>query len=535
MTLDKIPFRTCQRHPGDRLRRPHRPELGPAQLGGVAERVGDIRRAEPGEQVDPRQRRAMNGMDVQRHPDPPARHDTLALVPDLTASAALPGVLDLGLDGLRPFDCFTSPEAWPRLVRALAGRPFLRSEGMAIVPGPPHLASGPLLAGFRDTVARFDRFYRAVIAAYYAGGTELVPDPMFARMLDAERAIELALPLTRLDLVITEDGTLRAIELNSVGVCTHHIRTAAYLGRELARLGWADDARRLAWFYDEMVASIRRAYLRRAAEPVAAPRIAVLYTSDMFRASRVLWRDAFTRRGFAFVACHADELELGPGGVRARGAPVDVVWSDYLFFFGYQQRRYAETRFPSRFGDFSRAQAEAVRILDHPDWPGLIADGRVVCVSPAQAYLAWSKHLLSWIHRGDRPVPEADRAWLADHVARTWSASERIGGALALDEAVRRRDELLIKPCSYGGSHGVLPGCEASAADWARRLDEIWTDPAWVVQAFHPPRRTADGQFLSLGLYSYGGRLGGITLRTGPSRNVSARDSVFIPAVADDV
>jgi hypothetical protein len=55
-----------------------------------------------------------------------------------------------------------------------------------------------------------------------------------------------------------------------------------------------------------------------------------------------------------------------------------------------------------------------------------------------------------------------------------------------------------------------------------------------VVQDFHPPRRTSDGQFLSLGLYSYGGQLGGITLRAGGSRNVSARDSVFIPAVAED-
>lgn len=457
-------------------------------------------------------------------------------VPDVTASATQRDLLDLGVEGLRPFETFTrDAEAWPRLARAVAGRPFLRSEGMAIVPGAPHLASGPLLARFREVVARFDRFYRAVIAAYHDGHrAELLPDPMLEAQLDAERGLDLPLPLTRLDLVLTEDGELRVIELNSVGVCTHHVRTAIYLGREMARLGWTDDAARLAWFYDEMVGSIRRAYERRCPAPVVAPRLAVLYTSDMFRVSRVLWRDAFTRRGWRFVACHADELEIRPDGVRARGEPVDVVWSDYLVFFGYQQRRYAETRFPSRMGDFSAAQAETARILSHPDWLRLIADGRVVCVSPAQAYVAWSKHLLSWIHRGDRPIPEADRAWLGDHVARTWSASERTGGALTASEAVRRRDELLIKPCSYGGSHGVLPGCECAAGEWARRIDEIWTDPAWVVQAFHPPRRTAGGQFLSLGLYNYGGRLGGITLRAGGSRNVSARDSVFLPAVADD-
>jgi glutathionylspermidine synthase len=103
-----------------------------------------------------------------------------------------------------------------------------------------------------------------------------------------------------------------------------------------------------------------------------------------------------------------------------------------------------------------------------------------------------------------------------------------------MDEAVRRRDGLLIKPCSYGGSHGVLPGCESAADEWARRIAAIWTDPAWVLQEFHPPRRSTGGQFLSLGLYNYGGQLGGITLRAGRSRNVSARDSVFIPAVAED-
>lgn len=393
-----------------------------------------------------------------------------------------------------------------------------------------------MLAQFREVVERFDRFYRAVVAAYYTDAerrAELLPDPMFAKMLEAERTLEIPLPLSRLDLVITEDGALRAIELNSVGVCTHHIRTAAYLGRELARLGW-DEAHRLAWFYDEMVASVGRSYRSRAAAPKDSPRIAVLYTSDMFRASRVLWNDAFTRRGWRFVACHGADLEIRSDGVRVRGEPVDVVWADYLFFFGYQQRRYAETKFPSRLGDFSAAQAETARILENPDWLRLIENRSLVCVSPAQAYVAWSKHLLSWIHRDDCPGTDADRAWLRDHVARTWSARERIEGALSMADAVRRREELLLKPCSYGGSHGVLPGCEASAADWATRMQEVWTDPGWVLQDFYQPRRTTDGQFISLGLYNYGGQLGGVTLRVGGNLNVSARDSVFVPAVAED-
>jgi len=446
-------------------------------------------------------------------------------------------LLDLELEGLRPFEHFArSPDAWERISGALAGRPFLRSEGMAIVPGTPHLVARPLAERFREIVARFDAFYRAVIGAYYADPAlraELLPDPMFERMLEAERTIAIPLPLTRLDLVITEDGGLRVIELNSVGVCTHHIRTAAYLGRAFARCGLAEEASRLDWFYDEMIASIRRFYEGRGHAVAGSPCVVVLYTSDMFRTSRALWREAFTRRGWRFVACHAGDLEIGPDGARVRGERVDVVWGDYLFFFGYQQRRYAQTRFPSRFGDFSAARAETARIVEHPDWLRLVADG-LACVSPAQAYLAWSKHLLSWIHREDGLLPAAERAWLRAHVARTWAVTDRLEGALSADEAVRRRDELLIKPCSYGGSHGVLPGCEASASDWAARVEEIWRDPDWVVQEFHAPRRAADGQFLSLGLYNYGGRLGGVTLRAGTSCNVVARDSVFIPAVVED-
>jgi len=43
--------------------------------------------------------------------------------------------------------------------------------------------------------------------------------------------------------------------------------------------------------------------------------------------------------------------------------------------------------------------------------------------------------------------------------------------------------------------------------------------------------RAADGSFVSLGLASFDGLLGGITLRTAPAQVVSARDSSFVPVV----
>jgi len=158
----------------------------------------------------------------------------------------------------------------------------------------------------------------------------------------------------------------------------------------------------------------------------------------------------------------------------------------------------------------------------------------VISISPATAYLALPKSLLAWIHDPDRPVPAGDREWLAHHVARTFSAHDRRRGLLSLPRARAERERLLLKPCQYGGSHGVRLGRDTEDLQWVESLDAIWNDDTWVVQEFWPPVEGADGRFLSLGLASFDGELGGITLRTAPSQVVSARDSSFVPVLVDE-
>jgi hypothetical protein len=90
------------------------------------------------------------------------------------------------------------------------------------------------------------------------------------------------------------------------------------------------------------------------------------------------------------------------------------------------------------------------------------------------------------------------------------------------------RETLVLKPCRFGGSHGVVIGREAPADAWARRLDEIWADPEWVLQTFSEPMRDERGAVLSLGLYDFAGELGGILARSAPQSIVSARTADLI-------
>jgi hypothetical protein len=201
-----------------------------------------------------------------------------------------------------------------------------------------------------------------------------------------------------------------------------------------------------------------------------------------------------------------------------------------LFHLGYQYERYTQTRFPSKLGDYSRAPEESLRVLGSEE---MLAARKTALVSPMTSYLALSKRLLAFVHRDDAPIDATLRPLLRAHTARTFSVDERTDGTLDLAQAERDRERLLIKPCQYGGAHGVEPGVSLSPADWSRRLNEVWRDPDWVLQELHVPARSPDGRVLSFGLYSYGGQLGGVTVRAATSLVVSARDSLFIPCVVD--
>jgi glutathionylspermidine synthase len=448
--------------------------------------------------------------------------------------ADTPSYLALGVAGLAPFPGIVrEPARWQSLLGWMSERPFFSSEGLSTTLGPPHFVEGPLRARCEEVVARFDRFYREVIAAYHrhpALRADFGVNAKFARAIELDRETVMPLPLSRLDCVLCPDGQLRVIEINPIGVSTLHLQNAYYLTRSFARHGWPEEAKLLGGIYDTLIAAVER-YVR-ACEPVAmsaAPLVALVTPKNMHRGSRAIWRKALAAIGWRGRSATADRIEVRTDGVYLDGERVDVLWTDTLVHLGYQYERYRHTKWPSRFGDYSSAPEMSLRLLGDERVLEHIRARRVVHLSPASAYLALSKQLLAWIHDADRPISE--RGWLAEHVARTYSARDRLAGRPSRDEAIARRSELVLKPCQYGGAHGVIVGTASAPSEWARRVEEVWADPDWVLQDYHEPGRAPNGEWLSIGLYNYGGRFGGMTIRSADDLVISARKSRFIVAI----
>jgi glutathionylspermidine synthase len=445
--------------------------------------------------------------------------------------------IDLGVPDLRPLAFVAQePHTWRRVHERLHATVFLRSEGTVVTVGAPHAAGGRLLETCREVVQRFDRFFTAAARAYFddpALRGEYLVNPLLDPLLEIERDAPVVTPLARLDCVLTADGSVRVIELNPVGVTLVHLRSLLYLVRGLWRAGLRDAAAELDTLIGAAIASFDRTYRLAHDRPRERPTLGALVPAGSLRATHTLLRDAFRRRGWDYVFAGPAALEVGEHGIRLAGEPVDALWSDFLLYMAYQQSRYRETRFPSAIPDHSSTPAQAAALLADARFLSHVRERRVVHLSPSLSYLCLSKSLLSWIHDAERPVPgdDRDREWLARHAARTYSARDRRRGVLSREQARADRERLLVKPCQYGGSHGVRLGRDASDEEWTAALDSLWDDEAWVVQEFWPPARAADGGFLSLGLPSYGGELGGIIVRTAPTRVVSARDAAFVPVV----
>ena len=445
--------------------------------------------------------------------------------------------IELGLPDVRGLpDLVADPERWEQLRRRMHQRVFLRSEGNVIDVAAPQIASGKLVEQAAEVVTRFNRFYAGVAAAYYTRPdlrAEHLVNPLLDPLLEIDADHPVTTPLSRLDAVLERDGSIRVIEINSVGVCLIHMRGLFYLIRELDRGGFADDARLLDELSRDMIV---QGFLRfttpRLADPPARQVIGALTPSGWFRGGHLLYRAAFQRAGCDYVFGGPEHLEVTDKEIRLRGTRIDVLWADFFFYMAYQCARYQETRFPTRMPDFGQTPAQAAELLANRRFLDHLRTGRVVNISPGRAYLALPKSLLSWIHRSDRPVPDADRGFLAEHVARTYSARDRADGVITAEQVLRERGDFLVKPCQYGASHGVLLGRMAEPGAWRAKLGEIWDDPSWAVQVFREPVKTAAGDYVSLGLSNFDGTLGGVYLRTSPSLLINARDSGFVAARA---
>lgn len=444
--------------------------------------------------------------------------------------------IDLGLSDVRALPGVAAdPDRWEQLRHRMHQRVFLRSEGNLIDIAAPQIVSGKLVERSTEIVARFNRFYAGVAAAYYQRPdlrAEYLVNPLLDALIEIDADHPITTPLSRLDAVLEPDGSVRVIEINSVGVSLVHLRGLLYLIRELARGGFENDARLLDQLSRDMVV---RGFLRFASARLASPPkrlvVGALTPSGWYRAGHLLYRAAFQRAGCDYVFGGPEHLEVTDTGIRLRGTRIDVLWADFFFYMAYQYARYKETHFPTKIPDFGQTPAQAAALLADRRFLDHLRTGRVANISPARAYLALSKSLLSWIHRSDRPVDEPDRPFLAEHVARTYSARDRADGVITREVASQHRGEFLVKPCQYGASHGVLLGRMAEADAWRAKLAEIWDDPSWALQEFREPVKTTGGDWVSLGLANFDGALGGVFFRTSPSLLINARDSGFVAAV----
>jgi hypothetical protein len=462
------------------------------------------------------------------------------------------GATDTGLSLLPPFNDGDARggASWTALAPRLVDRPFLRSEGVNATLAPPRLAAPWLVEQSRELVAVFHRFYRAIIdakGAVAARSTRQIGEP-YESVAEAEGDRD-PLPLSRFDCVLAADGKLRVIELNPVGVCTLHLRSISYLGRALERAAVADrvapGALSAAAAAVDRVSTLKTDSIRRFVEstlarPPARPRLALTLLPGMHRGSLVFWRAELSRAGFDVVTCTPEEVVITTRGATVRGAVIDCLWCDFTVYLGFQQQRYEQTRFTSKVGDFSRASELAVRLLSNPTLCALLADRALTMLSPARSYRAISKALLASVdrHEPDVVISDSDRAFLREHVARTYDDIARQNGALTYEQAKLARETLVLKPCRFGGSHGVTLGRDLAADAWTKRLDDIWTDPEWILQELSEPLRDGpmgDGQQqrprLSFGLFDYGGTLGGLLVRSADEMIVSARSALVFPAL----
>lgn len=443
--------------------------------------------------------------------------------------------VDLGIAGLSPLPSLADEsDRWWRVHERLHATVFLRSEGTVVSLGMPQRADRDLAGRCGELVRRFNRFFAAAARTYFER-PELAPEflfnPLLEPLLEIDRGAAATTPLSRLDCVLGADGSLRVIEINPVGVCLFHLRSLLYMVRGLWRAGLVDAAMQIDRMAGDAVAAFDRHYRRHQDRPRPRPRLGALTPPRWIPATQVLLRDAFRRAGWDYVHGAPDALTVDDRGIHLAGEPIDLLWPDFLFYMAYQEARYSQTRFPSAVADFGSTPAQAAAILADRRFLDHLRSRRVVHISPSTSYLVLAKSLLSWIHDPERPAE--DREWLSAHVARTFSARER-RGHLTREQAVDQRERLLIKPCQYGGSHGVRLGRDVDDGEWARALDAMWDDGGWVVQEFWPPARAADGRFVSLGLHNFDGELGGITLRAAPAQVVSARDSAFLPVLTPD-
>ncbi|HET8567730.1 MAG TPA: circularly permuted type 2 ATP-grasp protein [Candidatus Limnocylindria bacterium] len=301
---------------------------------------------------------------------------------------------------------------------------------------------------------------------------ELDLDPSEERLALADPGFRAASPSARLDGFIGDDGVIRFVEYNAespAGMAYNDELAAVFASLPVMRrfrLGYRARTIPLRRRQLDTMLRAHRARSRRR------PRIAIVDWRGLPTLTEFeMFQRAFEEEGLDTVICAPADLTYARGVLRARGAPVDLVY-----------RRVLQSELVGREG----MKTALVRAY---------LDGAVTVVNSFRAKLLHKKMSLALLSddRYERLYTAAQRLAISRHVP--WTRKVREGhttyGAKVVDLAefvLREQAHLVLKPNDEYGGKGVILGWTVDAHEWEQALLAALT-ASYVVQERVPVPR----------------------------------------------
>jgi hypothetical protein len=248
----------------------------------------------------------------------------------------------------------------------------------------------------------------------------------------------------------------------------------------------------------------------RAAKPTVA---IVDWTGLPTTSEWEMFRDFFEANGIPTIICDPRELDYRGGKLSAQGRHITLVY-----------RRVLTSELLNK-SDRARPLQRAY------------LDGAVCVVNTFRAKLLHKKMSLALLSDPAYAslYSASERRAIARHVPWTRKLTPRLA-----DDAVRRRESLVLKPNDEYGGKGVILGWTTSQSDWERAIGTALSSPHVLQEAVPVPKEPypmlIDGVrnvevSLDLDPYLFGGRVGGSLTRLSSAAllNVTAGAGSVVP------
>ncbi|MBC7474246.1 MAG: hypothetical protein H7263_08135 [Candidatus Sericytochromatia bacterium] len=227
-------------------------------------------------------------------------------------------------------------------------------------------------------------------------------------------------------------------------------------------------------------------------------------------------RDYFIENGYESNCVDARELEHRNGGLYSGNVKFDILNLSLRFTFF--------KRYPSELKDFL----------------GAIKDRSVCCVNPLRAIIGAHKELLSFItnERNHHYFTPEQVTCIKTYVLWTRKMDETItiskeGADISIEEyAIRKQDELVLKPTDAAGGYGVKIGKGTDKAEWRDAIEDAIGCPWWIIQeampvpeielpAIRDNKVVLEKKFINLNPYIFNGEYAGMLGRVSESTIVN--------------